>query len=529
MTVATTEVTPSIETIDVHNPMTGELLYSVSDPSAEELTATYVRANAAYEKIKAMSIRQRLDEVQKLKNYIIENREKIVDQICSETGKARTDCLLSEIFSVIDTIDYYDANAEKQLADRKVSTPLVLFPKKSFVYYEPIGTVLIISPWNYPFNLTLCPFISAFISGNPIIYKPSEQTPLKGLVEEMVEKSGFMKDAFQVVYGGRNAGAACIDQRPAKVFFTGSCRGGSAVMAHAAQYLIPVELELGGKDPMVVFDDVDIERTVNGAIWGGMANSGQTCTSVERILVQESIFDKFVSTLKEKAENVETPSRCKTDDPNDLDVGCMTADFQIDIVMEQIEDARSKGATIVTGGNRIGTSHEIEPTVITGITDEMMIAQDETFGPVVTVQKFSSEAEAIVMSNDTPYGLSASVWTADAARAERIARAIDTGNVSINNVLATQANPGLPFGGTKQSGFGRYKGHEGLLSFSNTKSVMFDKQGNHLEFYWYPSSKGKYAHFSELVAGMTKSGIAKILGMLGPAGKLKKMSENDRL
>ena len=152
-------------------------------------------------------------------------------------------------------------------------------------------------------------------------------------------------------------------------------------MAHAAQYLIPVELELGGKDPMVVFDDVDIERTVNGAVWGGMTNSGQTCTSVERILVQDSIFTPFVDMLKEKVENLETPSRCKSDDPNDLDVGCMTAEFQVDIVMSQIDDARSKGATIVTGGNRIGTSNEIEPTIITGITDEMLIAQDETFGP----------------------------------------------------------------------------------------------------------------------------------------------------
>ena len=529
MTTLTTESSPATESIDVHNPRTGELLYTVSDPSAEELSATFDRANKAFEIIKAMSVRQRLNEVLKLKQYIIDNRETLVDQICAETGKSRSDCLVSEIFSVVDTIDYYDAKAEKQLADRKVATPIVLFPKKSYVYYEPLGSVLIISPWNYPFNLTMCPFISAFVAGNAVIYKPSEHTPLKGLVEDMVAKSGFMQDAFQVVYGGKGAGAACIDQRPAKVFFTGSCRGGSAVMAHCAQYLIPVELELGGKDPMIVFDDVDIERTVNGAIWGGMANSGQTCTAVERILVQNSIYPQFVDSLKEKVEKLQTPSRCSSDDPNDLDIGCMTAQFQVDIVMKQIEDARSKGADIVTGGKRIGETNEIEPTVITGITDDMMIAREETFGPVVTVQPFSNEAEAIKMSNDTPYGLSASVWSTDIDRAERVARAIDTGNVSINNVLATQANPALPFGGTKESGFGRYKGYEGLLSFSNTKSVIFDKQGNHLEFYWYPSSKAKYKHFSDLIAGMTKSGIAKLLGMLGPAGKLTKLSKKDRL
>lgn len=529
MNVATPPVAPTPSTIDIQNPLTGETLYTVTDPSTEVIAAAYARANKAFEKIRALTVRQRLDEVLKLKQYIIDNREAIIDKICSETGKSRSDCLVSEIFSVVDTIDYYDANAEKQLADRKVSTPIVLFPKKSYVYYEPLGTILIISPWNYPFNLTMCPFVSAFIAGNATIYKPSELTPLQGLLEEMIEKSGFMKDAFQVVYGGKETGAACIDQRPAKVFFTGSCRGGSAVMAHAAQYLIPVELELGGKDPMVVFDDVDLERTVNGAIWGGMSNSGQTCTAVERILVQDTVYPQFVAMLKEKADNLETPSRCKSDDPNDLDVGCMTAEFQIDLVMEQIEDARSKGATIVTGGQRIGQTHEIEPTVITDITDAMLIAREETFGPVVTVQSFSNEAQAIEMSNDTPYGLSASVWSRDLSRAERIARAIDTGNVSINNVLATQGNPALPFGGCKQSGFGRYKGHEGLLGFSNTKSVLFDKQSNQLEFYWYPSSKGKFQHFSSLVGGMTKTGIAKLLGMLGPAKKLEKLSKNDRL
>lgn len=529
MSVVTTETAPAFGQIDIRDPRTGEKLYTITEPSVGEIAATFERARAVFPRIKAMSVRQRIDETLKLKKYILDNREALVDQICAETGKSRSDCLLTEIFSVIETIDYYNTHAEKQLADRKVPTPLVLFPKKSFVYYEPLGVVLIISPWNYPFNLTLVPFISAFLAGNAAIYKPSENTPLKGLVEEMMEKSGFMKDAFQVIYGGKDIGAACIDQRPQKVFFTGSCRGGSAVMAHAAQYLIPVELELGGKDPMVVFDDVDVERTVNGAIWGGMTNSGQTCTAVERILVQDTIYPEFLKTLKEKTERLETPSRCKSADPNDLDVGCMTAGFQVDIVVKQIEDARSKGAEIVTGGNRVEGKNEIDPTIIAGVTDEMLIAREETFGPVMTVQTFKSEAEAIAMANDTPYGLSASVWTADRNRAERVARGIDTGNVSINNVLATQANPGLPFGGTKQSGFGRYKGHEGLISFCNTKSVLYDKQGNNLELYWYPSSKTKYKLFSELVVGMAKGGLVGLISILGPAGKLTKLSKTDRL
>jgi acyl-CoA reductase-like NAD-dependent aldehyde dehydrogenase len=525
-----TEHPSASETIEVANPRTGEDLYSVSESGEEDICGVYERARAAFVTISAMSVRERVGETLKLKRYIFEHREEIVDRICSETGKSRTDCLLTEIFPVLNIIEYYKKNAEKILADRKVHTPIVLFPKKSKVFYEPIGPVLIISPWNYPFNLTMAPFLCAFLAGNPVVFKPSEYTPLRGLIEKVFDGCSFTKDAMQVVYGGKETGARLIDHRPAKICFTGSCRGGREVMAHAAQYLIPVELELGGKDPMVVFEDVNIERTVNGALWGSMTNSGQTCTAAERVIVHESIYADFVDQLKKKAETITTPSRgWDSGDDRDLDMGCMTTGFQVDKVVDQLRDAKAKGAEIITGGDRVDGRREIVPTIVCNVNDGMKIANEETFGPVMTVQSFKTEREAIDLANDSPYGLSASVWSADLKRAERVARSIVTGNVSINNVLATQSNPALPFGGTKESGFGRYLGPFGLHSFSNVKSILVDKQGNNPELYWYPYSKKKYELFSSLIGAMVDGGFSGLIRTALVGLKLEKLSKTDRL
>ena len=529
MSVATNQHPTQVSEIPVNDPRTGALLYTVQEPSDAEIKATFDRARTAYEVIRRMTVRERVAEMLKLKRYILKNRERIIDRVVSENGKSRTDALLTEIFSTLDTMDYYAKHAEKILADAKVPTPLILFPKKSKIIYEPIGPVLIISPWNYPFNLAFTPFICAFLAGNSVIYKPSEWTPLKGLVEEIVEGSGFMKDALQAIYGGKQTGARCIDERPAKICFTGSCRGGRQVMAHAAQYLIPVELELGGKDPMIVFDDVDIERTVNGAIWGGFVNSGQTCTAVERVFVHEKIYDEFVADLRKRIANIRTCANAIADD-REHEMGCMTAKFQVNIVADQVADALGKGAQLIVGKEVVSGSHVIEPTVLGNVTSDMKIYSEETFGPVITLHKFSDEDAVIEEANNTVYGLSASVWSRDLTRAERVARRLVTGNVSINNVMATQGNSALPFGGTKDSGFGRYKGAMGLHSFSNPKSILIDKQANHLEVNWYPYSKEKYELVSKLLdAVYGLGGIAGLIKMAPLGMKLDKLIKKHRL
>ncbi|MFO7973717.1 MAG: aldehyde dehydrogenase family protein [Candidatus Hydrogenedentota bacterium] len=501
MTETRTEERSPEAGITVHNPRNGEVLYTIAPPAEQEIAETYGRAREAFVKLKAMSVGERLGEIAKLKRYILENRHDVAQKIVNETGKCITDALMLEVFPALDMIDYYEKNAERMLADQPVKTPIFLFGKKSKVVYEPMGPVLVISPWNYPFHLSFIPIVCAFVAGNPAILKPSSYTPLKGLYEEIIQKSGFMKDAIQVVYATRKHAQLLIDEKPAKIFFTGSVGAGKKVMAAAAEHLIPLELELGGKDPMVVFDDVNIERTVNGALWGAFANSGQTCTSVERVYVQEGIYDRFLEALTEKIAKLKSLAPDGAGEDNgELDIGCMTTDFQIEEIEEQLADAKAKGGHIVCGGQREGKSHVFPPTVVTELESGMKIVYDETFGPVVTVGKFKTEQEAIDLANDSPFGLSASVWSADLERADRVARAIVTGNVSINNVLATQANSGLPFGGVKASGFGRYRGSFGLHTFSNVKSIVVDKQNGKIELNWYPYSKRKFQLFNELMS-----------------------------
>ncbi|MCG8618243.1 MAG: aldehyde dehydrogenase family protein, partial [Desulfobacterales bacterium] len=444
---------------------------NLEDPSPEDITAVYERARAAEPEIRDWPVKKRVEFITALKAVILENQEYILDRLQADTGKSRFDAITAEIFGTLDFLNYLEKNAVKYLGDRKVPTPLALMGKSSKVFFEPLGTALLISPWNYPFYQAIVPITQAFIAGNAVVFKPSSATPLTGLVEELLAKASFKPGWVQIVYGsGGKVGDALVDGKPDKIFLIGSQSVGKHVMKKAAEHLIPVELELGGKDPMVVFNDVNIDRAVAGTVWGAFTTTGQSCTSVERLFVHEDIYEPFKETLiRETLKLIQ-----KRDNDGSADIGPMCTRGQVKAIAAQVADAKEKGAVFLTGADWDGESDLVPPMIVEGVTPDMLIDREENFGPLLPIYSFHSESQAIDLANDPEYGLSASVWSKDLKRADRVARAIYTGNVSINTVMLTEGNHALPFGGVQKSGFGRYKGEFGFYAFTNIKAILVD-------------------------------------------------------
>lgn len=456
--------------------------------------------------LRGVPLAERLTEVRSLLVRLRDRRDDVIDRIVAETGKARTDALVSEVMGTLDYLHWLVGAAPGVLGEQRVSTPLALFGKKSRIWHEPLGVVLVITPWNYPVHIALTSIVTAFVAGNAVLLKPSEHTPLTGLFEELVKGLPWLSRALTVVQGDGACAQALIEARPDKISFTGSTRTGRRILAQAAPLLVPVELELGGKDAMLVFDDVNLDRTAAGALWGALTNGGQSCTAVERLYVQQGIHDQLVSRLRDGIDALLVNSG----DDGGADIGAMTTEFQCEIVERHLADARAKGAT-VHGGGRVAGTRLLRPALVTGVTDDMLLMQEETFGPVLAVLPFTDEADAIRKTNNSPFGLSASVWSADITRARRVAAALDVGAVSINNVMLTEGNPALPFGGVGESGYGRTKGVQGLLGMTRSKAILIDKQSGKIEANWFPYTRRKYQLFEELVLGLFGRGLGALV------------------
>jgi acyl-CoA reductase-like NAD-dependent aldehyde dehydrogenase len=495
--------------ISQSNPLKPGMI-KLEDTAPEELGRIFQRARSAQGEISRLSVAERMQFVHRLREVILRRQEELTDAIQLETHKARTDVLTSEFFPLFEHLEFLEQQARKALAPEKVATPISMMGKSSQIWFEPLGTVLIISPWNYPFYQAIVPITCAFVTGNATVYKPSELTPLRGLVESVLAEAGFKSDWVQIVYGDGSLGSKLIDHKPQKIFFTGSVATGKKIMAQAAQQLIPVELELGGKDPMLVFADANLERSVRGAIWGAFTNTGQSCTSVERLYVEHSIYEKFKQRLVEETKSI----KLGVDKDGDADMGGMISERQVEIVAELVKDALAHGARMLTGGDWDFKSRFIPPIILEGTDHSMRINREEIFGPVLPLMSFQNEAQAIELGNDSEFGLSASVWSKDKARAERVARAIVTGNVSINNVMVSEGNHALPFGGVKDSGIGRYKGVHGLRGFTNMKSVLIDADSKKIEANWYPYTSKKYQLLSGLTKALFTGGLGKWTGLV---------------
>ncbi len=476
------------ETFDKISPVTGEKLDSYPIGTKEDVEEAVERARRAQKEWSKLSLEERLEYIDSARQVMRRDGEHYAHVISEDTGKPLVDSLVHEMMVVPLAIDYYLKEAPKALRRRRLR-PQIIFPgKTSYIEYFPRGVIGVISPWNFPFQLAVLPMISALIGGNTVVLKPSEVTPMTGeLIRNLFHEAGFPPGVVEVVQGDGSTGAALVEAEIDMVFFTGSVETGRKVMASAAKKPIPVELELGGKDAMIVLEDANLERASRAAVWGGFANCGQTCVSVERLFVVEEIYDEFVEMVKEEVERIRVGA------PNEgSDMGPLIFSGQLDVVKEHIEDARKRGATIASGGERIERPGQFfEPTLVLDVTTDMEIYKEETFGPVLPVIKVADAEEAIEMANNHKYGLTGSVWTSDRKKGMELASRMESGQCSINDLLQSVGNPALPYGGVKQSGFGRYHGHEGLYSFMNQKAIFASPDLLSVEPFWFPY-RGKY-------------------------------------
>ena len=443
------------------NPATGEQFGQVAVTSPEEAQAAVSDLRQASREWGRRPVAERVAVLRQLQAVLVEARDEISATITQDTGKPRQDALI-EVFITVDMLNDTCRNAAAWLRRERVSSGLYLF-KRAFVEPRPYGVVAIIAPWNYPLALCVPPMVAALAAGNTVVLKPSEVTAATGaLVERLMARVPELSPYVRVVHGDGSLGAAIVSAPPDFIFLTGSTPTGKKVMRAAAEHLTPMICELGGKDAMVVLDDADLEAAAHWGAWGAHFNAGQTCMAVERVYVQAAAYDAFVDKAVAATRALRVGYSLSADAGHQ--VGPVTFPHQMDVIEQHMADARSKGARVLTGGQRHGWFYE--PTVLVDVTHEMLVMREETFGPIMPIMRAADEAEAIRLANDSPFGLSASVWSQDPARASRVAEQLHTGSVIINDSIAHFGVPQVPFGGVKQSGFGRTHGKAGVLQFT---------------------------------------------------------------
>jgi acyl-CoA reductase-like NAD-dependent aldehyde dehydrogenase len=473
-------------TIAVENPATGALLSTIPILGAVELAQLAATAREAQPQWAAIGFEGRGRVMRRAQKWIIDNAERVLDTVVSETGKTYEDAQLADLGYTSVALGFWAKQAGRYLADERVpswNNPLAV-GKKLVVRYEPHGLVGVIGPWNYPIVNAFGDCIPALMAGNTVILKPSEVTPLSSLLmAEMLRECGLPEGVFAVATGDGSTGQALITQVDC-VMFTGSTRTGTAVMKAAAERLVPCYLELGGKDPMVVCADADVERAANAASFYSMNNAGQVCISVERCYVEEPVYDEFVAKVTETVRGLR---QGVSTEPGSVDVGAVIFPPQLDIVEAHVQDAVDKGAKVLTGGHGHAEHGRFyEPTVLVDVDHTMRIMREETFGPTLPIMKVSSVEEGIRLANDSDYGLQASVWTKDLERGEQLARRIQAGSVCVNDVQTNYMALNLPMGGWKSSGIGTRHGANGIRKYCKTQSVLVTRFGPKRDPWMFP-------------------------------------------
>jgi acyl-CoA reductase-like NAD-dependent aldehyde dehydrogenase len=461
------------EEIQVENPATGETIATVPDLDADAVAELARRGRAAQPEWEAFGFEGRGRVLRRAQKWLMDNSERVIDTIVSETGKTWEDAQLAEIAYAGGAFGFWAEHAPEYLADERVKSSQILVKgKKLLLRYRPLGLVGVIGPWNYPLTNSFGDCIPALAAGNSVILKPSEVTPLTSLLlAEGLREQGLPEHVLQIATGRGETGAALVEEVD-MIMFTGSTRTGRKVAGAAARRLIPCSLELGGKDPMIVLSDADLERAANFAAYYSMQNAGQTCISIERAYVEEPVYDEFVAKVSDKvrALRVGRPAG-----PGSVDVGAITFPPQLETIEAHVKDAVRKGARVLAGGHAVqgaGGGRFYEPTVLVDVDHSMQIMTEETFGPTLPIMKVRDEEEAVKLANDSPYGLGASVFTRDTARGEAIARRLEVGAANVNDALINYTVLELPMGGAKASGLGSRHGAGGIRKYCSQQAIV---------------------------------------------------------
>jgi acyl-CoA reductase-like NAD-dependent aldehyde dehydrogenase len=474
------------------DPATLEELGSVAVSPPEEVAEAVAEARVAAERWRRTSFAERRALLGAVAQEVLARVDVLAPTVTAETGKPLVESYTAELFVALDNLVWAAANAGRVLRPERLRFAQPhLRHKRGWLLYEPLGVIGVISPWNFPLGIPLTQAAFAVAAGNAVVVKPSDLAPLTGVwVERIFREAGAPEGLVRVVQGGAETGEALVrSPGVAKIVFTGSGGVGRLVAAAAGERLRPVTLELGGKDPMLVFEDADLDRAVAGALWGSFSNCGQVCSAVERIYVAQTLHEAFVEELVRRTRAL----RLGRGDELDTDVGPLISEERRAQVEELVSDAVSRGAELRTGGRR-GQVGELpgwfyEPTVLSGVEREARVEREEIFGPVVTVESFRDDDEAVRLANGSSFGLGASVWTRDLERARRVGTRLEAGSVWTNDVSYSYGTGQASWGGVKESGFGRTHSKHGLYELSRVKYADLDR-GRVPAGWWYPYDEG---------------------------------------
>jgi succinate-semialdehyde dehydrogenase/glutarate-semialdehyde dehydrogenase len=507
-------------TLQSFSPSTGERLGSVPITAPEDVAAVVDEVAVVQPFWAQLTLGDRARYLARAGQVLIDEADQIRDLIVREQGKPRNEAFSMEVLPTIDALNWIGRAGPELLAEEKIEmTQLFFKTKRSAFTYEPLGVIGVISPWNYPWSIPFGEVALALMAGNGVVLKPASLTPLIGeAIAHVFERAGVPEGLVRVVHGP-GTGPAVVRARVAKVFFTGSVETGRGVGEACARQLKGSVLELGGKDPMIVLADADIEHAIAGALWGGFANAGQTCSGIERVYVMREVADRFISGVIDGARGL------TVGDPLgwDTEIGPMVSREQYELVAELVDDAVAAGAQLRCGGPTQVPSCNGDfyaPTVLTGVTHEMRIMKEEIFGPVVPIIVVSSEDEAVALANDSDFGLGASVWTSDRPKGQRIARELEAGMVWINDHMFSHGACQCPWGGVKDSGLGRTHSKFGLYECVNVKLRVWEPSAVR-DPWWHPYDEtlGKALRQTATIlygrpsirAGAVKAGIAPLL------------------